>query len=85
MTHPRGRTEFREIPGQNLENSQFEGAPSELEATEEVVGLGSYGRTLTILHTPDLLDPEDLEEETFSSEASRTGDWKDALRGFNLG
>ena len=22
MTHPRGRTEFREKPGQNLENSQ---------------------------------------------------------------
>ena len=77
------RSETRE--GSALLCEWFEGAPSRLEATEEVVGLGSYGRTLTVLHAPDLLDPEDLEEETSAAEASRTGDWKDALRGYTLG
>lgn len=77
------RAETRD--GSTLLCEWFEGAPSRLEAAEEVVGLGSYGRTLTVLQAPDLLEPEDLEEESVAAEASRTGDWKDALRGYSLG
>lgn len=34
-----------------------------IEITEEVIGLGSYGKTLTVLTAPDLPDPEEIEEE----------------------
>jgi len=34
-----------------------------IEITEEVVGLGNYGKTLTVLTAPDLPDPEEIKEE----------------------
>lgn len=63
----------------------FEGAPPDLEVEEEVLGLGRYGRTLTLLNIPDLPDPEDFEEAEQEHEESGTGDWRDALRGFRMG
>jgi len=39
------------------------GGNLEAEMFEEVIGLGSYGRTLTVLSASDLPDQEKLEEE----------------------
>lgn len=39
------------------------GGPHEIEVTEDVVGLGSYGRTLTVLYEIDLPDEEEREQE----------------------
>ncbi len=39
------------------------GGDLDIEMLEEVVGLGSYGRTLTVLSISSLPDQEDLEEE----------------------
>lgn len=71
--------------GSQLLCEWFEGAPPDLEVEEEVLGLGRYGRTLTLLTMPDLLDPEDFEEVQQEHEESGTGDWRDALRGFRMG
>ncbi len=35
---------------------------NEIEATEEIVGLGEYGKTLTVIATP-ILDGEDEQDE----------------------
>ena len=40
----------------------FDGAP-ELSMKEDVVGLGSYGKTLTVLFPDDSIDYEDNESE----------------------
>ena len=39
------------------------GGPCSIECTEEVVGLGKYGKTLTVLTAIDLPEPEEIEEE----------------------
>jgi len=39
------------------------GGDYEIELVEEVLGLGNYGKTLTILYTTDLSQIEDIEEE----------------------
>jgi hypothetical protein len=39
------------------------GGEIEGELYEEVIGLGSYGKTLSVLTGSDLPDPEDIEEE----------------------
>lgn len=39
------------------------GGPHSIEITEEVIGLGSYGKTLTVLTASDIPDPEVIEEE----------------------
>lgn len=74
------RGEKRE--GAGLLCEWFEGAPPHIEVLEEVVGLGAYGRTLTLLSAPDLLDPEEVEEEEEEERSHRTGDWKDAMRAY---
>ena len=40
-----------------------------VQAIEEAVGLGSYGRVLTVLTCPDLLDESSMEEDEDSDEA----------------
>ena len=48
------------------ETSNFEdwfGGRRSIKANEDVIGLGSYGRTLTILYGIDLPEPEDEEDE----------------------
>lgn len=37
--------------------------PHSVEITEEILGLGKYGKTLTVLTVLDLPDPEEFEEE----------------------
>ena len=39
------------------------GGRRSIELTEDVVGLGSYGKTLTVLHNIDIPDEEDEEDE----------------------
>ncbi len=51
------------------------GGHLEIETTEEVVGLGGYGKTLTILTPKDIPDPEDIEEEEEMMES-----WKPRFR-----
>jgi len=68
-----------EATGSGLLCEWFEGAPAQLEVQEEVVGLGPFGRTLTVLSCPDL-DPDVLDEEGDADDEPR--DWRDALRGY---
>ncbi len=46
------------------------GGRHSIEITEEVIGLGSYGRTLTVLTATDLPGPEEIEEEDEINESS---------------
>lgn len=62
----------------------FDGAPAGVEVCEDALGLGAYGRVLTVLHLPDVPDPEELDEGAASGEEG-SGDWRDALRGYRLG
>jgi hypothetical protein len=48
--------------GTSTLDNWFEGAPR-MEINEDVVGLGSYGKTLTVLFTPEAIDIDDDEEE----------------------
>ncbi len=61
----------------------LEGAPGDVEAEEEALGLGSYGRVLTVISAADLRDVDDCEEEETESEEER--DWRSALRPYRLG
>ena len=61
----------------------FEGAPPTVEVIEEAIGLGSYGRVLTVLIIPDLPDADESDER--DPEDHEGGDWRDALRGYRLG
>lgn len=59
----------------------FPRAPSSVSVEVDAVGLGSYGRVLTLLMCSDMPDPDELYlmEESKGVEAER-GDWRDALR-----
>jgi hypothetical protein len=57
----------------------FEGAPDDLAADEECLGLGRYGRTMTVLSVPDLPSVDDVEEERQES-TWRERNWRDAIR-----
>lgn len=46
-----------------VEIATWLGGQGTLAAWEEVVGLGSYGRVLTVLTCPDLVDKDDFEEQ----------------------
>jgi hypothetical protein len=61
----------------------FPGAPKDLMVDEEALGLGAYGRVLTVLYCPDLPDSDELYEEERADDAPR--DWRDRLRGYELG
>jgi hypothetical protein len=50
--------EARQQEGASYLNDWFDGAP-EVEVNEDVVGLGSYGKTLTVLFTEQDLEDED--------------------------
>lgn len=62
----------------------FDKAPDNLEVEEESIGLGRYRRVLTLLWARDLPDPEML-EETQQEAGSGEHDWRDALRGYEMG
>lgn len=61
----------------------FEGAPEGLAADEECLGLGQYGRTMTVLSVPDLPSVDDEEEER-QEDTWRERDWRDAMRPWSL-
>jgi hypothetical protein len=61
----------------------FAGAPEMVMADEEAIGLGSYGRVITLLSAPKLPTPEELEEES-QDRNWRERDWRDAIRGYRL-
>jgi hypothetical protein len=55
----------REAEGSSYLSAWFDGA-KDLEFNEDVIELGRYGRTLTVLHAPQLLeadDPDDSEDD----------------------
>lgn len=56
----------------------FDGAP-DVPVVEEAVGLGAYGRVLTVL-TCAKLPSADKYRAAQEREASRQGDWRDAMR-----
>lgn len=62
----------------------FDEAPGNLEVEEESIGLGRYRRVLTLLWARDLPDPDTL-KETQQETDSGERDWRDALRGFEMG
>lgn len=61
----------------------FPGAPKDLLVDEEAVGLGTYGRVLTVLYCPEIPDADELYEQ--DSMENSPQDWRDALRGYHLG
>ena len=63
----------------------FSGAPDAIGAIEEALGLGAFGRVLTVLTAQDLADPQFESEDGPDSDDGRTGDWRDAMRGYRLG
>jgi len=73
-----------EASDRNLLSEWFEGAPA-TEAFEEALGLGPYGRVLTVLTCPALPSAEEIAVEEQERAESGTGDWRDALRGYSLG
>jgi Zn-dependent peptidase ImmA (M78 family) len=61
----------------------FPEAPAMTIAEEEAIGLGAYGRVLTLLSAPKLPTPEEIEEEE-QEHTWRERDWRDAVRGYSL-
>jgi Zn-dependent peptidase ImmA (M78 family) len=62
----------------------FDGAPSVVLTDEEAVGLGDYGRVITLLTVGMLPTAEELDEER-QEQSWRERDWRDSLRGYELG
>lgn len=62
--------------------SWFEGAPA-VEAVEEALGLGSYGRVLTVLGCPDL-PPADEIHQVEQEGRKESPDWRARLRTYSF-
>jgi hypothetical protein len=59
----------------------FEDAPPVYAVGEEAVGLGYFGRVLTVLTCPDLPTPDELYADADEEMGETgTGDWRDGLR-----
>jgi Zn-dependent peptidase ImmA (M78 family) len=66
--------------GQGLLVDWFERAPA-VSVLEEAVGLGTYGRVLTVLTCPGLPSPDSqYESREREMERERNRDWRDAMR-----
>jgi hypothetical protein len=61
----------------------FEGAPEMVAVDEEAVGLGAYGRVITILSADKLPTVDELATERDDHDW-RERDWRDAIRGYEL-
>lgn len=61
------------------------GAPASVSVIEEAVGLGTFGRVLTVLTLRDLGDLEADEEDEREPDDGRTHDWRDAMRTYRMG
>lgn len=62
----------------------FEGAPSAVFADEEALGLGDYGRVITLISVGALPTADEVEEER-QEQIWRERDWRDSIRGYELG
>jgi hypothetical protein len=70
--------------GSQLLCEWFADAPPNVEVHEDAVGLGAYGRVLTVLHAPDLPDADEAVDAD-EVEADDPPDWRDAMRPYRLG
>ena len=63
-------------------NEWFDGAPA-MSIEEEALGLGSYGRVLTVLHCGNIPTPD---QERVREDRERRGptDWRDGMRTYTL-
>lgn len=61
----------------------FADAPSAIEVQEDAVGLGSFGRVLTVLHAPDLSDVDDVVDSD-AGNGDDPPDWRSAMRTYRL-
>jgi IrrE N-terminal-like domain len=59
---PSNIEQARRVEGTTIFSDWFDGGP-DTEINEDVVGLGAYGKTLTVLHTDEPLDDEDEDDE----------------------
>lgn len=88
-THSLASSPDRVVAGEEgsatgLLSEWFDGAPA-TEVLEEALGLGPYGRVLTVLTCPALPSGEEVAAEEHERGEGKTGDWRDALRGYRLG
>jgi hypothetical protein len=60
--NPSNIEEARQEEGTCFLDDWFEGAP-QFEVNEDVVGLGSYGKTLTVLFTDEELEDDEEDDE----------------------
>jgi IrrE N-terminal-like domain len=58
----------------------FDDAPKDIEVTEDAIGLGPYGRVLTVLEAPDLEDRDPDDDQGDDDD----GDWRGGMRGYRL-
>jgi Zn-dependent peptidase ImmA (M78 family) len=59
-------------------------APSTVKVIEEAIGLGVFGRVLTVLTAQDLPDAEDDDHGEQDPDDGRTHDWRDAMRTYRM-
>lgn len=62
-SEPKNIAQGREAEGMTYLSAWFENAAVDLEVREDVMGLGAYGRTLTILHADEVPDQDEADEE----------------------
>jgi Zn-dependent peptidase ImmA (M78 family) len=79
--HPDAVLQCSEASSTGLLCEWFPRAPSVVTVDVDAVGLGSYGRVLTLVMCSEMPDPDELYlmEESEGTEADG-GDWRDALR-----
>ncbi len=63
----------------------FQGAPTSVQVVEEAVGLGRYGRVLTVLMPQELSELESDEDADQEQDEGATHDWRDAMRTYRMG
>lgn len=85
-THSLARAPERVLRGETADAEGllvewFDGAPA-IRVIEEVVGLGEYGRVLTVL-TCETIPSPDRQQLDHERETTRKGDWRGALRSWS--
>jgi hypothetical protein len=71
------------VAGQSALDLWFDGAP-DIEMNKDVVGLGGYGRTLTVRHTDQAIGDDDeeteQEEDNGFDRTSHSGPWRSQIK-----
>jgi len=65
----------KQAEGVSMLDDWFDGAPR-IEVKEDVIGLGHYGKTLTVLFTNETLDAEEEDDESEDDEDGYIPSWK---------